>query len=93
MAEIARVARVSIRALQLAFLKYRGTTPMQFLQQQRLEMAHQLLSSPDARPSVGEVARMWLRSPRPVRRAILRALRGVSLGHPRAPALVPMPFT
>jgi AraC-like DNA-binding protein len=57
MAEIARAAGVSIRALQVAFLKYRGATPMQFLRQQRLEMARQLLSSRDARPAVREVAR------------------------------------
>ena len=56
MAEIARAAGVSIRGLQLAFLKYRGVTPMQFLREQRLEMARRLLSAPDARPPVREVA-------------------------------------
>ncbi|OJY17160.1 MAG: hypothetical protein BGO98_13525 [Myxococcales bacterium 68-20] len=56
MAEIARAAGVSIRGLQLAFLKYRGATPMQFLHEQRLEMARQLLSAPEERPTVGEVA-------------------------------------
>ncbi len=56
MAEIARAAGVSIRGLQLAFLKYRRATPMQFLREQRLEMARRLLSSSEARPSVREVA-------------------------------------
>jgi AraC-like DNA-binding protein len=38
-AEIAEAAGCSIRALQIAFHRFRGTTPMQVLQQARLEQA------------------------------------------------------
>jgi AraC-like DNA-binding protein len=37
--EIAEVAGCSVRALQIAFQRFRGTTPMQVLQQTRLEQA------------------------------------------------------
>ena len=38
-AEIAEAAGCSIRALQIAFHRFRGTTPMRVLQQARLEQA------------------------------------------------------
>jgi AraC-like DNA-binding protein len=38
-AEIAEAAGCSVRALQLAFHRFRGTTPMRALQQARLELA------------------------------------------------------
>ena len=38
-AEIAEAAGCSVRALQIAFHRFRGTTPMQVLQQARLERA------------------------------------------------------
>jgi len=38
-AEIAEAAGCSVRALQIAFHRFRGTTPMQVLQQARLEQA------------------------------------------------------
>ena len=38
-AEIAETAGCSVRALQIAFHRFRGTTPMQVLQQARLEQA------------------------------------------------------
>jgi transcriptional regulator GlxA family with amidase domain len=39
MAEIAEAAGCSVRALQIAFHRFRGTTPMRVLQQARLEQA------------------------------------------------------
>ena len=38
-AEIAEAAGCSVRALQIAFHRFRGTTPMRVLQQARLELA------------------------------------------------------
>ncbi|AKU95301.1 Transcriptional regulator, AraC family [Labilithrix luteola] len=55
MADLARAAGVSIRSLQAAFSKHRGSTPMEFLRERRLERAHQLLSI-DEPKAVNEVA-------------------------------------
>lgn len=53
--ELARVTGVSARALQSAFRRVHGVTPMEFLRQQRLSRAHKLLRAHTAM-SVTEVA-------------------------------------
>lgn len=58
-AEIAKAAAVSVRALQAGFQRYRDTTPLRYLRTIRLEAVHAELSSPDNRLSVGEVAQKW----------------------------------
>ena len=59
-ADIAAAAFVTIRAVQLAFRRYLGTTPMRYLRQVRLERAHgQLLSADPDRTSVTAVAADW----------------------------------
>lgn len=45
--DLVRVARCSARALQLAFRKHRGTSPMMYLRDCRLEWAHRRLKSDD----------------------------------------------
>lgn len=47
---------VSVRALQLAFRKYRGDTPLQFLMGRRLIMARNRLLNPSPRDNVQAVA-------------------------------------
>jgi AraC-like DNA-binding protein len=56
-ADIARAARVSIRALQLAFRRYLGTTPMAYLRGVRLSCAHEDLRAGNG--SVTEIAARW----------------------------------
>ncbi|MDX8149027.1 helix-turn-helix transcriptional regulator [Lentzea sp. BCCO 10_0061] len=56
-ADIARAARVSIRALQLAFRRYLGTTPMGYLRGVRLSCAHEDLRAGNG--SVTEIAARW----------------------------------
>lgn len=57
MTELAAVAGVSLRALQIGFLRHRGCTPMEFLRARRLDLAHArlLVSAPGA--SIGPIAR------------------------------------
>ncbi|MEU6676555.1 helix-turn-helix transcriptional regulator [Streptomyces sp. NPDC046925] len=59
--EIARAARVSVRALQLAFRRHLDTTPMRYLREVRLQHAHGELR--DAVPGQGvtvtSVAARW----------------------------------
>lgn len=43
MADLARVTRVSVRALQLGFQKHRGCSPMDFLKERRLHLARKKL--------------------------------------------------
>jgi AraC-like DNA-binding protein len=56
-ADIARAARVSIRALQLAFRRHLATTPMAYLRGVRLSCAHEDLMA--GRGSVTEIAARW----------------------------------
>jgi AraC-like DNA-binding protein len=56
-ADIARAARVSIRALQLAFRRYLGTTPTAYLRGVRLSCAHEDLRAGNG--SVTEIAARW----------------------------------
>jgi anti-anti-sigma factor len=59
-ADIAAAAFVTVRAVQLAFRRYLGTTPLGYLRQVRLERAHrQLLSADPDRTTVTAVAADW----------------------------------
>lgn len=59
--QIAAVAGVSGRAVQYAFRRYYGTTPMGYLRQVRLERAHAQFRAADAADgtTVAAVARKW----------------------------------
>lgn len=57
MTDLARVAGVSVRALQQGFLKHRGCSPMEFLRARRLELARARLLASGGRVSVATVAR------------------------------------
>jgi AraC-like DNA-binding protein len=60
-AEIARAAHTSVRALQQAFARHQDTSPTSYLRRVRLERAHQELISadPDDGVTVAEVAARW----------------------------------
>ena len=55
-ADIAEAAGCSVRALQIAFRRFRGTTPMRVLQQARLEQARTEISCADQRQSLARIA-------------------------------------
>ena len=55
-AEIAEAAGCSVRALQIAFQGFRGTTPMQALQQARLEQARTEMLRADRTESLARIA-------------------------------------
>lgn len=54
--DIANAAGCSVRALQLGFQRFRGTTPMAALRRTRLELAYQTMRQSDGSVSVAEVA-------------------------------------
>jgi AraC-like DNA-binding protein len=57
LADIARAAGVTGRALQFAFRRHHGMTPMAYLRQVRLDSAHrELLSADPTRASVAQIA-------------------------------------
>jgi AraC-like DNA-binding protein len=59
-ADIAGAAQVGMRALQLAFRRNLGTTPMHYLRRVRLEHAHnELLAADPAQTTVTEIASRW----------------------------------
>ncbi|GAA0485656.1 hypothetical protein Ade02nite_09210 [Paractinoplanes deccanensis] len=59
-ADMAAAARVTIRALQLAFRRHLGMTPTAYLRRVRLEQAHrQLLEADPATTTVSAVAMQW----------------------------------
>lgn len=59
-ADIAACAHVTIRAVQLAFRRHLGTSPIAYLRRVRLDRAHrQLLAADPARESVTSVAYRW----------------------------------
>jgi AraC-like DNA-binding protein len=59
-ADIAGAAFVTIRAIQLAFRRHLGTTPMEYLRRVRLDHAHRQLVAADPREeSVTDVAYQW----------------------------------
>jgi AraC-like DNA-binding protein len=57
--DIAAAVGVSARALQYAFRRFRSTTPMAFLRQQRLERAHHDLQNARPGDTVTEIATRW----------------------------------
>lgn len=59
-AEAADAARTSVRALQEAFRRYRGTTPSEFIRRVRLDRAHRDLEDADPRDvTVAQIAQRW----------------------------------
>ncbi len=59
-ADVAAAAHVSIRALQLAFRRHLGTTPVVYLRRVRLDHAHRDLAAADpARQTVTAIAHRW----------------------------------
>ncbi|MFE0019367.1 helix-turn-helix transcriptional regulator [Amycolatopsis sp. NPDC059021] len=60
-ADIAATARTTIRAVQHAFRRHLGTTPMEYLRQARLQHAHQelLAADPTTGATVTEIAARW----------------------------------
>ncbi|WP_101525969.1 AraC family transcriptional regulator [Nocardioides houyundeii] len=60
-AEIARAAHTSVRALQQAFARHHDSSPTAYLRQVRLERAHRelLQADPDDGVTVAEVAARW----------------------------------
>ncbi|AHH98756.1 helix-turn-helix domain-containing protein [Kutzneria albida] len=61
LADIAAAAHVTIRTLQYAFRRHRGTTPMGYLRQVRLHHAHQelLAADPTTGTTVTQIAARW----------------------------------
>jgi transcriptional regulator GlxA family with amidase domain len=55
-AEIAEAAGCSVRALQIAFNRFRGTTPMRVLQQARLEQARTEILRPGQTQLLARIA-------------------------------------
>jgi len=55
-AQIAEAAGCSVRALQIAFQRFRGTTPMRVLQQARLEQARTEMLRADRTESLARIA-------------------------------------
>lgn len=59
MNQIASVCGVNLRTLQMGFQEFRMVTPMAYLQQLRLDAAHEELSKGDRSQSVRSVALKW----------------------------------
>ncbi len=57
--DVAQAVGVSARALQLAFRRFRNTTPMAFLRDARLERAHADLQAARPGASVTDIALRW----------------------------------
>jgi len=58
-AEIAREAGTSVRALQTAFQQFKDTTPLSFLRQMRLEGVRRTLADDTNELSIAQAARAW----------------------------------
>lgn len=59
-ADVARAAHVSVRALQLAFRRHLGTTPMAYLRRVRLDRVHAALAAADpSTTTVTAVTSSW----------------------------------
>lgn len=57
--EIARAAGTSARSLQMAFRQFRGTTPLNFLRERRLEHVHRALMAAVPGDRVTDIASAW----------------------------------
>jgi AraC-like DNA-binding protein len=59
-ADIAAAAHVTVRAVQLAFRRHRGLTPLEYLRQVRLDHAHHdLVAADPGRQTVTAIAYRW----------------------------------
>jgi AraC-like DNA-binding protein len=60
-ADVARAAYVTVRAVQLAFRRYLDTTPMAFLRRVRLERTHEqlLATAPQDGTTIAQIAARW----------------------------------
>jgi AraC-like DNA-binding protein len=59
-ADIAAAANVTVRAVQLAFRRHRGLTPLEYLRQVRLDHAHRdLVAADPGRQTVTTIAYRW----------------------------------
>ncbi|MER7762247.1 AraC family transcriptional regulator [Streptomyces sp. NPDC097619] len=59
-ADIARAARVTPRAVQYAFARHAGTTPLEYLRTARLTCSHaELIAAAPGEVTVGQVAAKW----------------------------------
>ena len=59
-ADIAAAAHVTVRAVQLAFRRHRGATPLEYLRQIRLDHAHRdLVAADPGRQTVTAIAYRW----------------------------------
>ncbi|GEC35727.1 helix-turn-helix domain-containing protein [Sinorhizobium fredii] len=59
MSDIAEAAGIGVRSLQEGFKRFKGTSPISYLAQLRMEAAHRDLLEADQRVSVAEIARKW----------------------------------
>ncbi|PDT83224.1 AraC family transcriptional regulator [Sinorhizobium sp. BJ1] len=59
MTDIAGAAGIGVRSLQEGFKRFKGTSPISYLAQLRMEAAHRDLLQADQRVSVAEIARKW----------------------------------
>ncbi|AUX79858.1 AraC family transcriptional regulator [Sinorhizobium sp. FG01] len=59
MTEIAEAAGIGVRSLQEGFKRFKGTTPISYLAQLRLQAVHRDLLKAGQRVSVAEIARKW----------------------------------
>jgi AraC-like DNA-binding protein len=81
-ADIAAAAHVTVRAVQLAFRRHLGTTPMNYLRRARLEAAHRdLLTADPARTTVTAVAYRWGFASSSRFAAVYRQTYGLSPSH------------
>jgi AraC-like DNA-binding protein len=81
--DLAAVADVSVRSLQLAFRRLRGCTPMQALMRRRLDLARVLLEQGGFGVNVTATAmQLGLFQPRPVLRPLPAGVRRIPVGHP-----------
>ncbi|WP_328473832.1 helix-turn-helix domain-containing protein [Actinoplanes sp. NBC_00393] len=78
-ADVAAAANVSIRAVQLAFRRYHGVTPMTYLRQVRLGHVHRALLAADPESTtVAAVAALWGFADHSRFAALFRATYGVA---------------
>ncbi|WP_240545074.1 AraC family transcriptional regulator [Sinorhizobium fredii] len=59
MSDIAGAAGIGVRSLQEGFKRFKGTSPISYLAQLRMEAAHRDLLEADQSVSVAEIARKW----------------------------------
>jgi AraC-like DNA-binding protein len=89
--KVAQAAGCSVRALQLAFRRFRKTTPMEALRRVRLEQAREDIVRPDGSRSVIEVAaKFGFANPGRFASQYKRAFWGISFGGPAQALAAPL---